>query len=95
MKGTIRRGRTIREDEQLADFLREDSKNRSENIMIVDLLRNDIGRLSTMGSVSAQSLFDVETYETLHQMTSTIKGELRPGISLSEMFRALFPLHQL
>lgn len=91
MKGTIRRGRTVVEDESFASFLRQDIKNRSENVMIVDLLRNDLGRLCTMGTVAAQSLFDVETYETLHQMTSTITGELRPDIGLADFFHALFP----
>lgn len=91
MKGTVRRGHTAAEDERLAAFLKNDPKNRSENVMIVDLLRNDLGRLSTMGTVRAASLFDLETYETLHQMTSTVTGELRDGISLVDMFRALFP----
>ncbi len=91
MKGTMKRGRTLEEDAQYIDFLKHDIKNRSENIMIVDLLRNDLGRLSEMGSVSAVSLFDVETYETLHQMTSTIRGKLRPDVTLYSLFRALFP----
>ena len=91
MKGTMLRGRTNAEDREFADFLHHDIKNRSENVMIVDLLRNDLGRLSRMGGVNVQSLFDVETYETLHQMTSSIKGEVTPPISLEEMFKALFP----
>lgn len=91
MKGTIQRGRTMEEDARFARFLQHDIKNRSENVMIVDLLRNDLGRICEMGSVSATSLFDVETYETLHQMTSTIQGKLLPDISLDTIFRALFP----
>jgi len=91
MKGTMVRGRTIAEDREYADFLHHDIKNRSENVMIVDLLRNDLGRLSRMGGVSVQSLYDVETYETLHQMTSSIVGELNRPVSLEEMFKALFP----
>jgi len=91
MKGTMHRGRTPAEDEMLAARLREDSKNRSENVMIVDLLRNDLGRLCQMGGVQVDSLFDVETYETLQQLTSTIRGQLRPAISLSDLLRALFP----
>ena len=91
MKGTIRRGRTVGEDHAIASSLRADIKNRSENIMIVDLLRNDLGRLSRMGEVSVRSLFDVEAFETLHQMTSTVEGRLRPGVSLLELFSALFP----
>lgn len=91
MKGTIRRGLTAFDDGQLVDELRHDLKNCSENVMIVDLLRNDLGRLCRPGSVRVKSLFDVETYETLHQMTSTVVGDMRPDLSLYEMFRALFP----
>ena len=91
MKGTMVRGRTNDEDKEFADFLYHDIKNRAENVMIVDLLRNDLGRLSRMGGVNVQSLFDVETYETLHQMTSSIKGEMNPSVSLEGMFKALFP----
>jgi para-aminobenzoate synthetase/4-amino-4-deoxychorismate lyase len=91
MKGTMLRGRTSEEDRDHADYLHNDIKNRSENVMIVDLLRNDLGRLSRMGGVSVQSLFDVETYETLHQMTSSIKGKLNKTLSLEQMFKALFP----
>jgi para-aminobenzoate synthetase/4-amino-4-deoxychorismate lyase len=91
MKGTMLRGRTISEDRKFAEFLHHDIKNRSENVMIVDLLRNDLGRLSRMGGVSVQSLFDVETYETLHQMTSSIRGQVNHSVSVAEMFKALFP----
>jgi para-aminobenzoate synthetase/4-amino-4-deoxychorismate lyase len=91
MKGTMLRGRTTAEDRELVDFLHHDIKNRSENVMIVDLLRNDLGRLSRMGGVNVQSLFDVETYETLHQMTSSIRGKLNSPMSLEKMFKALFP----
>ncbi len=91
MKGTIGRGRTLSEDRQAGERLRRDSKNRSENVMIVDLLRNDLGRLCRMGSVKVQSLFDVEDYETLHQMTSTISGKIGPDTSMLELFTALFP----
>ncbi|MDH4320015.1 MAG: aminodeoxychorismate synthase component I, partial [Desulfobulbaceae bacterium] len=91
MKGTVRRGRTCAEDGANGAWLRGDIKNRSENVMIVDLLRNDLGRVCRMGSVQVDSLFDVETYESLHQMTSTIHGRLRPEAGLAELFRALFP----
>ena len=91
MKGTLHRGLTPEEDQKLTLRLENDLKNRSENVMIVDLLRNDLGRLCEAGSVSVKSLFDVETYETLHQMTSTIVGKFKPGVSLKEMFSALFP----
>ncbi|HET98379.1 MAG TPA: aminodeoxychorismate synthase component I [Desulfurivibrio alkaliphilus] len=91
MKGTVRRGMTPEEDGALVDFLRQDSKNRSENVMIVDLLRNDLGRICRPGSVRTTALFEVESYETLHQMTSTIQGKLRNGVGLAEIFHALFP----
>jgi len=91
MKGTVRRGILPADDEKLKDFLRTDIKNRSENVMIVDLLRNDLGRVCERPSVQTRSLFDVETYETLHQMTSTVEGRLRAGFSWHELFAALFP----
>jgi para-aminobenzoate synthetase/4-amino-4-deoxychorismate lyase len=91
MKGTAPRGRTNREDRDLAEWLSNDPKNRSENVMIVDLVRNDLGRLCNYGSVRAESLFSVERYPTLLQMTSTVTGELRPGVGFQEIFRALFP----
>jgi para-aminobenzoate synthetase/4-amino-4-deoxychorismate lyase len=91
MKGTARRGRTKREDREIAEWLRNDPKNRSENVMIVDLLRNDLGRVARTGSVRAERLFDVERYATLWQMTSTVSAELRPEVGFHEIFRALFP----
>ena len=91
MKGTSKRGNSLVEDRQVAGRLAHDPKNRSENVMIVDLLRNDLGRICEMGTVETVSLFDVETYETLHQMTSTITGRLRYDVSLVELFQAIFP----
>jgi para-aminobenzoate synthetase/4-amino-4-deoxychorismate lyase len=91
MKGTAPRGRTTREDRDLAEWLRNDPKNHSENVMIVDLLRNDLGRLCKYGSVRAENLFAVERYPTLLQMTSTVTGELRPEVDFQQIFRALFP----
>lgn len=91
MKGTAPRGRTSREDRDRSEWLRNDAKNRSENVMIVDLLRNDLGRLCRFGSVQVESLFAVERYPTLWQMTSTVTGELRPDAGFHEIFRALFP----
>lgn len=91
MKGTMGRGRTTAEDQQNRNFLQTDSKNLSENVMIVDLLRNDLGRLARPATVRVTSLFDVETYETLHQMTSTICAELPDNLRLFELFKALFP----
>jgi len=91
MKGTAPRGRTNAEDTQIAQRLRNDEKNRSENVMIVDLLRNDLGRLCSFGSVTVEELFAVERYPTLWQMTSTITGELRADVGYHDVFRALFP----
>ena len=91
MKGTAPRGRTTREDRALVEWLRNDPKNRAENVMIVDLLRNDLGRLCAFGSVHVESLFEVERYRTLWQMTSTVTGELRPEVGFHQIFRALFP----
>lgn len=91
MKGTAHRGRTSREDQAIAEWLRNDAKNRAENVMIVDLLRNDLGRLCRFGSVAVENLFQVERYRTLWQMTSTVTGELRPEVDFHAVFRALFP----
>ncbi|MGA2852071.1 MAG: aminodeoxychorismate synthase component I [Terracidiphilus sp.] len=91
MKGTAPRGRTTAEDATRAGWLRNDPKNRSENVMIVDLLRNDLGRICTFGTVRTSNLFSVERYPTLLQMTSTITGELRPDVDFQQIFRALFP----
>jgi para-aminobenzoate synthetase/4-amino-4-deoxychorismate lyase len=91
MKGTVARGRTSTEDRARADWLRNDQKNRAENLMIVDLLRNDLGRLAKFGSVRVEDLFAVERHPTLWQMTSTVTADLRPEADLAAVFRALFP----
>lgn len=91
MKGTIRRGRWSKEDEGLAQSLKCSVKDRAENVMIVDLLRNDLGKLSIPGSVRVSSLFDVERFETVWQMTSTVESTLRDRTTLSELLQALFP----
>jgi para-aminobenzoate synthetase / 4-amino-4-deoxychorismate lyase len=91
MKGTMSRGLDAHEDMQAALRLQNDEKNRSEHVMIVDLLRNDLGRICTVGSIQVEDLFSVERYKTLLQMTSTVSGILRPGISYYDIFRSLFP----
>lgn len=91
MKGTAPRGRTNAEDHRAAEWLRNDAKNRSENVMIVDLLRNDLGRLCAFGSVNVEELFAVERYPSLWQMTSTVSGTLRADATYRDIFRALFP----
>jgi para-aminobenzoate synthetase/4-amino-4-deoxychorismate lyase len=91
MKGTAARGRTTTEDRVLAAWLQNDSKNRAENLMIVDLIRSDLGRICTYGTVQVQNIFTAERYPTLWQMTSTVAGELRPEVNFQQIFRALFP----
>jgi para-aminobenzoate synthetase component 1 len=91
MKGTARRGVLPLEDMARAWELSQDEKNRAENLMIVDLLRNDLSRLSEVGSVTVTDLFTVETYPTLHQMTSGIEARLKRGIGLADLFTGLFP----
>lgn len=91
MKGTAHRGRTTAEDRAIATALAADEKNRAENVMIVDLIRNDLGRICEFGSVHVEKLFDVERYPTLWQMTSTVTGKLRCDAGYEQIFRALFP----
>lgn len=91
MKGTARRGRWVEEDLAAVAQLRNSPKERAENLMIVDLLRNDLGIVAETGSVTVDAMFEVETYPTVHQMTSTVSAELRPGTSLTDIFHALFP----
>lgn len=91
MKGTAPRGRWAEEDGALRDELAASTKNRAENVMIVDLCRNDLSRVCDVGSVRASSLFDVEPYPTVWQMVSTVEGELRQGTRLRDVFAALFP----
>jgi len=91
MKGTAKRGRWTDEDAEIVAAFKENAKERAENLMIVDLLRNDMGRVSETGSVQVASLFDVERLETVQQMTSTITSRVRAGTGIVELFRALFP----
>lgn len=91
MKGTIRRGRTLAEDDKLREELLGSEKNRAENLMIVDLLRNDIGRIAVTGSVKVEELFRIETYPTFHAMTSAISAELPENVSIIDILQALFP----
>lgn len=89
MKGTIARGRTTVEDREQSERLRSSLKDRAENVMIVDMIRNDLGRIADIGSVEVPKLFETERYPTLWQLTSTIRA--RTGASFAEIFTALFP----
>jgi len=91
MKGTAPRANSDREDESLREGLAACPKNRAENVMIVDLLRSDLGRVAVPGSVRVPRLFHVEAYPTVFQMTSDVRARLRPGVGLFETLAALFP----
>ncbi|WP_347302321.1 aminodeoxychorismate synthase component I [Croceibacterium sp. TMG7-5b_MA50] len=91
MKGTRPRGRDAGEDAALAAELAASAKERAENLMIVDLLRNDLARVAAAGSVAVSDAFAVETYPTLHAMTSTVTATLAPGQGAADVLRALFP----
>jgi para-aminobenzoate synthetase/4-amino-4-deoxychorismate lyase len=91
MKGTATRGATAHADAVIRARLQADEKSRAENLMIVDLLRNDLSRLARRGDVCVTGLFNIETYRTLHQMTSEIQATIRRDVSLTEVLAALFP----
>lgn len=91
MKGTLDRGKGIEEDRRNMAALKESLKNRSENVMIVDLLRSDLGRISKPGSVKTEELFRVERYETLFQMISIIRSAIKKDVGLYDLFKAIFP----
>jgi len=91
MKGTAARGATPEADALAKAELADDPKQRAENLMIVDLMRNDLGRLAETGSVNVSDLFTVETYKSVHQMTSGIEARLRQGVGLGQLLPALFP----
>lgn len=91
MKGTLPRAGDPADDARQAAALRDSAKNRAENLMIVDLIRNDMSRVARPHSVKVPELFAVETYPTVHQMTSTVSAELRSDADLADIFAALFP----
>ncbi|HEY4067935.1 MAG TPA: aminodeoxychorismate synthase component I [Burkholderiaceae bacterium] len=91
MKGTAARVAAPESDSESARLLALDIKNRAENLMIVDLLRNDLGRLARTGSVQVPALFAIEPYATVFQMTSTVQARVRPEVGVPELLRAVFP----
>ena len=91
MKGTIARGTDPVSDAAARARLAASEKDRAENLMIVDLLRNDLGRIAEIGSVGVEDLFSIETYPTLHTMVSTVRARLKPGADVATIVRALFP----
>ena len=91
MKGTAARGATPTEDAAIIEAMKADEKTQAENRMIVDLLRNDISRITQVGTLSVPKLFEIETYPTLHQMVSHVRAKLLPEMTLTDIFAALFP----
>ncbi|MDA8414486.1 MAG: aminodeoxychorismate synthase component I [Desulfobacteraceae bacterium] len=91
MKGTAPRRPRADDDLRQRELLAASTKDRAENLMIVDLVRNDLARIAETGSVAVPALFDIETYPTVHQMTSTVTARIRPEAGLCDIFRALFP----
>ncbi len=91
IKGTVRRDPDPLRDRQLAEMLGNNPKERAENLMIVDLMRNDLGRICGYGSIGVRELFAVRPYSTLFQMESEIEGRLHPGVGLSQIIASTFP----
>lgn len=91
MKGTVKRGASGAEDAELIAGMLKDEKTLAENRMIVDLLRNDISRISEVGTLHVPKLFEIETYPTVHQMVSHVRAKLLPDMTVGDIFAALFP----
>lgn len=92
IKGTIKRGLNVQEDQQLKKQLYHSPKDRSENVMIVDLVRNDLAKSCISGTVQVEELFGIYSFEQVHQMISTVKGQLKPSITPVEAIKNAFPM---
>ena len=92
IKGTIRRGRTNEEDNRLKNELQNNQKERSENVMIVDLVRNDLSHIATKGSVEVKELFGIYSFKTVHHMISTVQARIKDECTFTDILRALFPM---
>jgi len=92
IKGTIKRGKTKNEDEFLKDSLYQSKKERTENVMAVDVARNDLSKIAKKGSVSVNKLYNIESFETVHQMVSTVSCEINNNVTFEEMIEATFPM---
>ncbi len=91
MKGTMKRGQTRAEDQNLCKTLFEDDKNRAENLMIVDLMRNDLAKIAQQGSVKVEELYKIEAYKTLFQMTSLVTAQVQDDRTVKTFIKSLFP----
>ena len=92
IKGTSKRGKTISEDNELKINLQNSLKEKTENVMIVDVCRNDLSRIAKKGTVTVEKLFDIESYKQVHQMVSTVKCELQENASFTEIIDSTFPM---
>lgn len=92
IKGTVKRSSDPVEDEQLKEQLRHNEKEQSENVMITDLVRNDLSRTSKVGTVKVEELFGIYTFNTVHQMISTVSSQLKPGCTIGELIQTTFPM---
>ena len=92
IKGTIKKGKTAEENKTLKEHLRNDTKEQAENVMIVDLMRNDLAKSATVGTVKVEELFGIYEFETVHQMISTISAEVKDGMKVIDIIRHAFPM---
>ena len=91
MKGTRKRSNNLNQDQKLKLELKKSAKDRAEHLMIIDLIRNDLGKISKIGSVKVENIFNIESHKTVHQMVSCVKGELKNKITEFDIIKALFP----